>query len=257
MKSTFLNFLLLGLLGISSFAKAHEEEWREDYGTPPGPVIEDHRDTEYIWLYKKIIPEYIRKQHPSEAFKTFRVHLKDSYRIFPDPEKLKSENLKLIRQVRGSITYVGFFPKRYTYDILTDRNGVRVINVRVHLQDATAQDWNSFSDKMKMASEIWNQSAPQKNFKYRFQFEIVKQAANAHFSVSVQDSTRGPYDTYWSRDWTPKAIAHEVGHMMGLGDEYQTLTGKFDCYRPSLMCSAWNGNPMEHHYYFILRRLVK
>lgn len=253
------SFFLAFSFSSLAFSQDQQEEWTEDYGPHPGvgAIEEDYRDTQYMWLYEKIIPEFLRKNYPSEAFKTFRVHLKDSYRVFPDPEKIRSQNLKLVRQIKGSITYVGFFPKSYIYDILADRRGTLVLNVRVHLKNATERDWKNFADKMKKATNIWNQSAPELDFNYRFHFEIVRQKSKAHFSVSVQDSTRGPYDTYWGRDWTPTVVAHEVGHMLGLGDEYQTLTGKFDCYRPSLMCSAWNGSMMEHHYYFVLRRLLK
>jgi M6 family metalloprotease-like protein len=109
---------------------------------------------------------------------------------------------------------------------------------------------------MREASLIWNQSAVVFDFPYSFLFEVVRDRSQAHFSVQVKDETRGPYDANWARDWNGKVIAHEVGHMLGLGDEYQTVSGQSDCYEPSLMCGVWSGSPMPHHYYFILRRLL-
>ena len=86
--------------------------------------------------------------------------------------------------------------------------------------------------------------------------ELVESRKDAHFSVKLQDKTRGPYDTYWGRRWTSVVVAHEIGHMLGLGDEYETLSGKSYCLRQSLMCSSWTGDLMPFHYYHILRRLI-
>ena len=93
-------------------------------------------------------------------------------------------------------------------------------------------------------------------FSYRFQFEVVEKREEAHYSVNVLDQTRGPYDQNWARNWSATTVAHELGHMLGIADEYQTLTSYQDCLKTSLMCSSANGSLMSHHYYFILRRLV-
>lgn len=238
-------------------AQTQESEWTEDYGQPRWPIVEDLGDEDYRWLFEMVFPVNIRLAFPAESFKSFRVHLKDSHRVFPEPTFIQQSNLKKIRQVRGHITYVGFFPKQYAYDILQDSDGELILQVRVHLKNATIQDRTDFSSKTKMAEYQWNASRPEMDFPYRFDFEIVKDPRQAHFSVNIKDTTRGPYDTNWGRDWTSNVIAHEIGHMLGLGDEYQTLSGVFDCYKPSLMCSAWGGALMKHHYYFVLRRLLK
>jgi hypothetical protein len=217
------------------------------------PTTQD--DNDYRWLYEILFPAEIREQLPEESFKSFRVHLKDSDGFFPNPSEITRAHLRTGLSIRGFITY-GIFRKKYNYDVTPNLDGSIELKVRVHLKNATEADWISFTDKVQLAQNLWNQSTYTTDFPYYFRFELVRNPAQVPFSVMVMDRTNGPYDQFWSRDWTPNVLAHEIGHMMGLGDEYQTLSGTFDCYRPSLMCTAWTGGWMPHHSYFVLRRLV-
>jgi len=219
--------------------------------------VQPFNDEVYRWLYEILFPEDIRLAQPKESFKSFRVHLQDSDKTFPDPSFIQLQNLDQAKKIRGMITYAGIVKKKYAYDVLKQTSGALVLNVRVHLKNATAADQTAFATKMASAENFWNSGRPQTDFEYRFQFDLVGDSAGAHYSVQVLDTTRGPYDQFWGRDWTDKVIAHEVGHMLGLGDEYQTLSGVVDCYRPSLMCTSWTGTLMLQHYYFVLRRLVR
>jgi hypothetical protein len=230
--------------------------WTEDYGVEEGDEIVPLRDDSMNWLYEKLIPVEIRSAFPSESSKSFRVHLKDTVDRFPDPSAISAANLTLIERIRGKITYVGIVPKKYAYDILRGADGALILNVRVHLREPSNEDIHSFAAKVKEAEAIWNEARVSTDFAYSFRFDLVGDPSKAHFSVRIKDSTRGPYDTNWGRDWTGRVLAHEIGHMMGLGDEYKTLNGEIDCYRPSLMCLAWSGSLMRHHLYFVLRRLV-
>lgn len=251
-----MRWLGLALLFMATqvFAQVPGEPW-EDYGESKvqEPFIDD---SAYQWLYEALIPESTRTMYPEESFKSFRVHLRDSFEQFPAPELLKRVNLDKSSEIIGRITYAGIFPKEYHYSVTYDQAGEIVIAVRIHLRGLRQGEKATFAAHIREAQEIWNASRVKMDFAYSFRFELADQEEGAHFSVQVLDSTRGPYDRYWSRQWTGRVIAHEIGHMMGLGDEYKTISGVIDCLETSLMCQSWAGEPMDQHYYFILRRLM-
>lgn len=208
-------------------------------------------------LYNEIMPEQLRIDYPKETYKSFKVHLLDSYKNFPAFSKILNQNIVPIngtKTVSGNIKYVLIFPKKYNYDVSYE-NGVYVFKVRVNLKKPTSADTANFTDLLKRAEQEWNSYRIPMDFAYEFKFDIEPDAKKAHYSVNVLDSTRGPYDTNWGRDWDGPTVAHEVGHMMGLGDEYETLSSTMDCLPKSKMCDQ-SGFLMKHHYYFILRRLL-
>lgn len=224
---------------------------------PPSPP-QVSSDEDYRWLYENLFPLATRLQSPDESFKSFRVHLKDTYKTFPQPTDIQQSRLLDFKKsvfVSGRITYAGIVQKSYKMDVVRTPQGLE-LSVRIHFTDASDYDLNQMQQKIKQAEAIWNRSRAPADFKYYFRFYLVTDLSQAHYSVRLLDQTRGPYDTQWARDWTDTVIAHEIGHMLGLGDEYKTVSGKFDCLMSSLMCSAWNGQLMKHHYYFILRRLL-
>lgn len=233
------------------------EDFREDYGLgyESEPTVSEILNLKP--LYELLFSDSIRNLFPKESYKSFQVHLKDSYQYFPSPYQINQSHLRQIKGLSGSITYVGIVKKKYSHDIAEDIRDERILRLRVHFKNASSQDKVLLKEKFKQAEDIWNRFRIERDFNYRFVFEVVEKEAQSHFSVLLLDETRGPYDTFWSRKWTSRVVAHELGHMMGLGDEYRTISGKIDCYKASLMCASWSGDPMPHHYYFILRRLIK
>lgn len=212
---------------------------------------------QYRWLYEQLIPQQDRANQPDRAFKSFRVHLLDSLQYFPQPSYLSATHFNRKTEIAGNITYIGFVPKKYNYDIIYNSANDVTLKVKVFFINANGQDNNGFRAKFSQAEKIWNTNLLPLDFKYKFQFQVVTNPFEAHYSVILQDDTRGPYDTQWSRKWSATSVAHELGHMLGLGDEYQTISSESDCLEKSLMCDSFKGSPTRSHYYFILRRLMK
>lgn len=221
------------------------------------PQIESVNPDQYRWLYDQLIPAQDRSAQPDRAFKSFRVHLKDSNDYFPAPSQLNVANLNYVRTIKGDITYIGFVPKKYHYDAIYNKDVT--LNVKVFFFNPEGNDIQNFKNKFLQAEKIWmsNQSLMPVNFRYKFKFEVVDNYWDSHFAVILWKDTRGPYDTNWGRNWSATTVAHELGHMLGLGDEYETITAESDCLEKSLMCESGRGAPTKSHYYFILRRLMK
>jgi hypothetical protein len=238
---------LLALLILPVFVRAQ---------TPPPQITPPPVAETYRWLYEKLIPEAVRVAMPNESFKSFWVHLLDSNQNFPQPEDVQARNLKVISKVAGTLRFI-VVRKKYNYDVIQNADGSLTLNVRVYLKDPVGQDVANFRQKIQAAQDKWNNERVKMDFDYNFKFEITEDPAQALYSVAVVDSTRGPYDVVWGRDWSSTTIAHELGHMLGLGDEYQTFTSISDCLDDSLMCSSSNGHLMPQHFYFILRRFVQ
>lgn len=257
-------FILLFLVSVQGFSNDElpfdfDPEYAQKIleSRPQGEITPLRNVNHYKWLYSLIIPEAYRIQQESESLKSFEVHLEDSYSYFPHPSFINSSSLKNPGQQVGSMTYVGFWPMSYKYDVLLAANGARVIKVKVHFKNPRGNDLAMFANKIKQAQSLWNDSRPIHDFPYEFLFEVETDPKKAHYSLNIKDKTRGPYSVNWSRGWDVESIAHELGHMMGLADEYETLTGASYCLKISLMCGSKNSKLMPHHYYFILRRLIK
>jgi hypothetical protein len=99
-----------------------------------------------------------------------------------------------------------------------------------------------------------------------------------HFDVKLTPGdARTPFDVTWGAEWSWHLLAHEIGHMMGLDDEYGQIKKTvghavgadvawdvdpgvkvewFGCDPHSLMCDSKGeqSTPQRYHYYVILRR---
>jgi hypothetical protein len=266
MKTTFFSqsilILLISLSGLSLDAQSKVSQQEVDL------IQGTFEDNEH--LFPILMPDYAIQNNYEETKKSFVVHFRDSFKNFSDPNLFQFSNVRaelkktnpLTIPVKGTMTYVGFFKAKYAYDLsVSDRTFT--YEVRVHFKSPQGTDLQDFERKLQLAQEIWNQSMALEqfearfgiDFKSRFLFKLETNPRKAHFSVNIADSTRGPYYSEWARNWTPIVIAHEVAHMLGLGDEYETISGNDDCLNVSLMCESWTGQMMGHHYYHVLKRL--
>lgn len=253
-----LFWILFIILLSPQGALASYSEFDPEFDSPnkADPPIMDEN---YRWLFELLIPEDIRNRKPRSAKRSFIAHLKDSQKYFPHPNKIVENWLspELPYKATGKITYVGFFPARYRYEVKFEKNEVLTIIVRIHFKTNNNKHWKIMENKLKEAENQWNNSRQNFDFRYRFYFFAEKDKSKAHFSVLLQEPyTRGPYFLKWSTSWSPTSIAHELGHMMGLGDEYRTISGKRDCIQTSIMCSSSQGAITRQHHYHILRRAL-
>lgn len=152
-----------------------------------------------------------------------------------------------------------WIPYRYGVDI--DANGDVRVAVYVHFRGDLADtpaERASIRARFDAAERIWQRHSPLPGLKFRFL--IAAEPGRAHFSVDYRRGWgRGPYNYAWYTDWDAATVAHELGHMMGLHDEY----AEFDqdhmdrhCDYFSLMCSnAQGAEPRPYNYYALLRRV--
>ncbi|MBL7714129.1 MAG: hypothetical protein JNL01_01600 [Bdellovibrionales bacterium] len=172
------------------------------------------------------------------------------------------------KNLRGTLAYLGIAPMPYRYGAGLRSNETPVVKVSVYFKGSAANRANLalIQAKMNSASRIW-EAGSLKVKHTEFQFRVAESELAADFSVNLQEAdTRGPYLRRWSLNWSSNTIAHELGHMMGLDDEYDnfrvSVLGRsgmpyeklMRCDPGSIMCSSSYGAPQPHHYYAILRR---
>ena len=259
MLKLLLNVFLFSLFTISFSSLATVAELHPDFYSASG---EDKAqfNKKYQWLYELIMPEEQRRNAPNATKRSFEVHLKDSKKIFPHPDDLVTNKLSssLPYKATGTITYSGIVNGRYKYDLYFDDDNVMVIEVRVHFKPEEQGLVEIMDLKIQQAEDKWNNTRIHFPISYRFKFSAERNRARSHFSVRLKKGkTRGPYFSNWTTRWSSNTVAHELGHMMGLGDEYRTITGKMDCLKTSIMCSNSRGFITYQHHYHILRRSIQ
>jgi hypothetical protein len=186
--------------------------------------------------------------------------------------------------IEGTLAYMGFVALPYRYDLDTDDDGHARVRLRVHYYGKLAEDPGNLrhmARKLDRAAELWTQNAPAADFDgppISFVFQVVAAPEQAHFSVELAPRCpRSPYLVAHGLDCSAHFLAHELGHMLGLDDEYNQIrktaghilgsewwwardarlrTATFRCDISSLMCSSRfdASTPRSYDYYLILRR---
>ncbi len=230
-----LSFLLVSFFVIFSFSKSFAVE--NHITEALKALAEKCRDYDCVYYQQNILRDTKICQPKKEI-------------AFGDPL------LSRIKKITGHILYEGVWPAKYSYSVVPSKVHGYEIVVKVHFKNQNLFDAKVLDEvqvNLNLAAEIWREKVP--NNLFQFKFLVVKNAKEADFSVRLTGKiSRGPYYSEWSNLWQPAMYAHEIGHMMGLDDEYGTVLIHDRCNERSLMCDDVEGRPREYHYYQILKR---
>ncbi|MEK6626566.1 MAG: hypothetical protein AABY86_16485 [Bdellovibrionota bacterium] len=162
--------------------------------------------------------------------------------------------------VHGRSAFLGIFPAPYRYRMSVTANKGVVIQANVYFtnhNELSEQTLNEMQDKLNEAAAKWTKHNPYL-FPLTFKFLITSRRADADVKTKllIDRYTRGPYFSLWTTHWGASTISHEMGHVMGLDDEYSNtpFPSLTYCDRSSIMCT--NRQPFPYHYYLIVRRML-
>lgn len=165
-----------------------------------------------------------------------------------------------VRRVRGLFRYVGVAPLPYKYDLIPE-SGKLIARTSIYyngFDQLSKNDQQKIRSKVKYAVNLWNEKTPA-DLPFEIDVQIKDKKADAHFSINIVHGwTRGPYLKEHSLDWSYKVYAHEFGHMFGLDDEYDQITGTLfgnsRCTNDSMMCAHRKDGFPRYYWYLIFRR---
>jgi hypothetical protein len=159
------------------------------------------------------------------------------------------------KKITGHLLYEDVWPGRYSYTVVPNHEGGYDIVIKVNFKNQNEVDFevlNEMQRKLRQAGDYWTLNSP--TTMYKFKFIAVNNPKDADFSIKLVHGGRGPYYVKWDMDWMPEDIAHEIGHMLGLDDEYGTILEHDHCDHNSIMCDVY-GFPRGYHYYQIYKRI--
>jgi hypothetical protein len=184
-------------------------------------------------------------------------------KMFSVLENKISEKIQI--PISGDINYMGQYTGPYKYDVKV-KNGHAYLSTKIFIRNVRKKSirhneaqLEQMKKKIKWAENYWNRYIPAE-LPMSFKFEIVESKKDAYFRPAlITRYTRGPYYTGWSTKFNTIVVAHEIGHMFGLDDEYENNMAGGNttfCDVSSLMCSNAIGAVIPaYSYYIILNRI--
>lgn len=174
------------------------------------------------------------------------------------------------KAIRGRLAHQTLVPLPYRYDAYVRNDGTTLIRIAIRFDGKQINDTKvkkKVDTLLQNTSRFWTSKSPFPWLKFRF--DRVQNDSDAHFTVRFIKPRKAGTFYEWNENWTILRAAHEVGHMMGLLDEYNFLhefvydfgqddqsIGHYECDVGSIMCATEkNSAPLPYHYYLILRRL--
>ena len=165
--------------------------------------------------------------------------------------------------ISGTVSYLGIAPGSYGYDVFKDDRGNLFLETSIYfnnLEDFSSSQIASLERKFERAGQIWTDYNRFSANPITFKLKLTRDRSAAKIKAKLKRKfTRGPYFSRWSLAWSSSTISHEMGHMMGLDDEYSNTPfggSMANCSRSSIMCNSHGGTPKDYQYYLILRRML-
>lgn len=209
-----------------------------------------------VVLAQSSLIEGLQLQCPSLQCQQFEKNLRsDSVNCTPSLETTFTNSVRDDGvQVTGDLLYFSLVRSPYHYDVYPSARGGQLIGVRIAVEGPTPKQLDELRAIVRLAEGIWNIYAPY-GMQFSFQLFDSSQKVDVHFRVRFTTKLSvGPYNEVWSSQWASITVAHEIGHMMGLNDEYDFAGITHKCDTVSLMCSL-GGVPAAYHYYLVARRV--
>ena len=129
-----------------------------------------------------------------------------------------------IFQIRGKQKYYGLIKMKYNYELEINKENLVVIRIRVKFNDSKLNndEKNTFQRYLLEAQTLWNNSLP-----HGFKFELVQVSdpySKTHYRVKLwKNIVTGLYNKFWFYSLGGESFAHEIGHMLGLNEEYNVF----------------------------------
>jgi hypothetical protein len=211
---------------------------------------------------KELIQMSLERLFPNGANKKARVDMRDIIlewnKVFDEQNLNRDKNKtrtnwakllpiknKKIHHIEGKRVFYNVFKKNYRYDIIEDPELNRlIVHVKMHFYPSKTylkrmEKLHATNDKDKIyypkldelkkqvaanvleSEAVWNAQAPKG---VGFEFEVVEDPSDAHYSLKLVTHFGALYDKFIMAPAPSSFLSHEAGHMMGLDDEYSFIT---------------------------------